>query len=129
MKKKSRIKFTILSLFILILLLISLGLIAGMYARYKLAQQYPPPGRMVDIGGYHLHLHCLGKGHPTVIMDSGLNEFSVQWYKIQKPLSENTRACTYDRAGLGWSEVSSNNRTSSSIVDELHILLQKAGLP
>lgn len=99
-----------------------------MSAKSSLAQQYPPPGQLVDIGGYKLHIHCVGHGRPTVIMDAGVNDFSVQWLNIQAELSKNHRACTYDRAGLGWSEASPYLRVSETMVKELHTLLERAGV-
>ena len=43
----------------------------------------PPPGQLVDVGGYRMHLHCIGQGSPTVILDSGLSDSSLSWYKVQ----------------------------------------------
>ena len=32
----------------------------------------PPPGKLVDIGGYRLHIWCTGSGEPAVVLDTGL---------------------------------------------------------
>jgi pimeloyl-ACP methyl ester carboxylesterase len=114
-----------------VVLLIVLGLVAwlaGTWAKFNLARQYPPPGQRLDVGGYHLHLNCTGQGSPTVIMEAGLNDFSLQWALVQPEVARFTRVCTYDRAGLGWSDPSPLARTSESIVDELHKLLTTAGI-
>jgi pimeloyl-ACP methyl ester carboxylesterase len=90
----------------------------------------PPPGKLVDIGGWRLHIHCLGSASPTtptVLLESGLGDFSVEWSLVQPGVASFTRVCTYDRAGDGWSDVGPYPRTFHQIVYELHTLLEKAG--
>ena len=91
-------------------------------------QHYPAPGRLVDVGGYRLHLDCAGQGSPTLVIDAGAGNWSVAWTKIQDQLAGETRVCTFDRAGLGWSEPGIQPRTSAVMADELHLLLHNAGL-
>ena len=86
----------------------------------------PPPGQLVDVGGYRMHLYCLGAGSPTVILDSGLSDPWLSWHKVQPKVAEFTRVCSYDRAGLGWSDPSPNARTSKVFARELHTLLRNA---
>jgi pimeloyl-ACP methyl ester carboxylesterase len=88
-----------------------------------------PPGQMVDIGGYRLHIDCRGEGSPTVVMEAGLGGVSLEWLPAQRFLSHYGRVCTYDRAGNGWSDPGPQPRTTSVIVDELHTLLHKARIP
>jgi len=90
---------------------------------------YPPPGKLVDIGGYRLHINCTGEGGPAVILDSGLGGNSLEWTLVQPKLEKFTRVCSYDRAGQGWSDESPLARTSQNIVHELHTLLHKAEIP
>ena len=92
------------------------------------AREYPMQGQLVDIGGYRLHIYCMGEGTPTVVMDSSLSESSRQWRFIQPAVSSFTRACSYDRAGLGWSDPSPLPRSSEVMADELHALLVNAGV-
>ena len=92
------------------------------------AQSYPPPGRLVDVSGYRLHLYCTGEGATTVVLDSGLGGSWLDWSKVQPALEETTRVCSYDRAGLGWSDVGPEPRDARHAVDELHTLLQNAGI-
>jgi|LGOV01.1.fsa_nt_gb pimeloyl-ACP methyl ester carboxylesterase len=92
------------------------------------AHPYPPPGRLVDVGGYHLHINCSGEGKPTVVIDSGLGDFSLGWSLVQPEVAKFTRVCTYDRAGYGWSDSGPKPRTSQQIVKELHTLLANAGI-
>src|SRR6267154_4674224 len=67
-------------------------------------QQYPPPGELIDIGGRKLHLYCTGKGTPTVVLMAGGGAFSIDWALVQAEVAQNTRVCSYDRAGLAWSD-------------------------
>lgn len=90
---------------------------------------YPPRGRLVDVGGYRMHLDCRGDGSPAVIMDAGLGGSSLDWSLVQADTANATRACSYDRAGMGWSDASPLPRTPAHIAGELHTLLTKAGIP
>lgn len=111
----------------------SLILIAGFtYQRVALArtrEQYPAPGKLVDVDGSLIHIHCLGSGSPTVVIDAGNGSFSVEWTPIQEEASQMMRVCTYDRAGYGWSEPGPQPRDGKQVVSELHELLQAAGEP
>ena len=91
---------------------------------------YPPPSEMVEVGGSSMHLHCTGEEGraPTVIMDSGLGGTVLDWQLVQPELAKSMRVCTYDRAGMGWSDPGPQPRTSQHIVKELHTLLGNAGV-
>jgi pimeloyl-ACP methyl ester carboxylesterase len=91
-------------------------------------RKYPAPGQMVDVNGFRLHLHCTGKGSPTVVVDSGLGSFSPDWGLVQPEVAKFTRVCTYDRAGYGWSDPGPQPRTARQMVEELHTLLVNAGV-
>jgi len=88
-----------------------------------------PPGRLVDVGGFRLHLHCAGDGSPSIILDAALGASSVSWSRVQPELVTLTRVCSYDRAGFGWSDAGLLPRTAGRIADELHTLLQRAHVP
>lgn len=88
---------------------------------------FPMPGRSVDVGGYSLHLDCVGTGSPTVIVESGLGGSSTQWTRITDEVSQTTRVCSYDRAGQGWSESTDGPRDGHAIAAELAALLDAAG--
>ena len=106
--------------------LLLLGLSYQAIASALDASHYPPPGKLVDVGGYRLHINCTGTGSPTVILDAGLGGTSLDWSKIQPAVARFTRVCSYDRAGYGWSESGPGPRTSQQIVKELHLLLAHA---
>jgi pimeloyl-ACP methyl ester carboxylesterase len=86
-----------------------------------------PPGQLVDIGGFRLHLHCVGRGTPTIVLIPGAGDYSFDWALIQPALSKETRTCSYDRAGYAWSDLGPNPRTMRQEAAELRRLLQKAG--
>jgi len=86
------------------------------------------PGQIYVVNGYKMHLWCAGKGSPTIILESGAGDDSLVWGKVKPGLSKTTRVCSYDRAGTGWSEPQPGARDSDHIVDQLHGLLQEAGI-
>jgi pimeloyl-ACP methyl ester carboxylesterase len=89
------------------------------------ASDDPPPGRFVDVGGRRLHLHCTGSGGPTVILEAGASSGFYSFWAMQPRLP--FRACSYDRAGLGFSDSRPGRRVSSEIAEDLHTLMQRAG--
>jgi pimeloyl-ACP methyl ester carboxylesterase len=104
------------------------GAIYQAIATARAERAYPPPGEMVDVGGYSLHINCVGQGSPTVVLDAGSGGFSAQWVRVQREVSDTTRVCAYDRAGMGWSEMGPDPRDAKQITGELHTLLGKAGI-
>jgi pimeloyl-ACP methyl ester carboxylesterase len=87
---------------------------------------------MVDVGGYQMHLNCTGAnidGSSTVILENGLGSTSSAWALVQPAVAKKTRVCSYDRAGMGWSQSSSEPRDAQHIAQELHTLLQNAKIP
>jgi pimeloyl-ACP methyl ester carboxylesterase len=104
-----------------------IGLIWQASATASADRTFPPPGQLVDVGGYSLHLHCTGRGSPTVILEGGVPEWSIHWQAVQPGIAKFTRVCAYDRAGYGWSDVGPKPRTARHIVEELHSLLTNAG--
>ncbi len=72
---------------------------------------YSPPGEMVDVGTHSLHINCVGRGSPTVILEAANLGMSAHWVRVQQQLAKTTRVCAYDRAGLGWSERGPNPGT------------------
>lgn len=115
-------------MFCLVVIALAVGAIYQAIAGDVDETRYKPPGRLVDIGGRHLHLYCTGRGSPTVILEAGLGWGLGTWRHVQPQVAETTRVCSYDRAGYGWSDVGPSPRTSSQVSSDLHILLQKAGV-
>jgi pimeloyl-ACP methyl ester carboxylesterase len=88
---------------------------------------YSPPGEMVDVGTHTLHINCVGRGSPTVILEAANLGISAHWVRVQQQLAKTTRVCAYDRAGMGWSESGTEPRDARQISSELHTLLKGAG--
>jgi pimeloyl-ACP methyl ester carboxylesterase len=88
----------------------------------------PMPGKVFDVGGFNMHMSCTGQGHPVVILDSGLGDSFVSWRKVQPRIQKFTQVCSYDRAGMGYSDSSGQPRSSKVMAGELHALLQAAGV-
>lgn len=126
MKTKLYRIVSILLLVVVILVLVTIT--AGAIAKSNLVKKYPAPGRMVDVGGYKMHIHCTGQGNPTVILEAGTGDTVLTWAFVQPEIAESTRVCSYDRAGLGWSEESPYPRTANTQVEELHKLLVNANV-
>jgi pimeloyl-ACP methyl ester carboxylesterase len=89
---------------------------------------YAQPGQLVDAGGFRLNLYCMGSGSPTVVFDSGWGDWAPAWSKVQPEIAKWTRACSYDRAGTGFSEPGPMPRTSVHIAEELRSALHHAGI-
>src|SRR5512147_1895156 len=79
-------------------------------------KNFPPPGNLIDVGGFKMHIHCEGTGNPTVILDAMSGGVSAQWGWIQPEIQKETRVCVYDRAGFGWSEPDSEYPTLARTV-------------
>jgi pimeloyl-ACP methyl ester carboxylesterase len=86
-----------------------------------------PPGRLVDLGGHRLHVHCTGAGSPVVVVENGLGDFSFDWILVQDRVSRFTRICTYDRAGYAWSDPGPKPRTFAQLNIELRGALRRLG--
>ncbi len=89
--------------------IVGLPIVGAVYQAIATARDkrhFPPPGRMIDVGGHRLHLHVTGAdtGKPTVILEAGMASFSSNFAWVQQELESSTRIIAYDRAGLGWSD-------------------------
>jgi pimeloyl-ACP methyl ester carboxylesterase len=110
----------ILTVFLLLMSMVAVG-----QQKYK-ESPYSPPGKLVDAGGFRLHLNCTGKSGPTVVLIAGAGDFSFDWGLVQPDVSRFTRVCSYDRAGLAWSDPGPTPRTMRQDASELHTLLKAA---
>lgn len=88
---------------------------------------YTKPDQLVDVGGgRRLNLHCRGTGSPAVIFDSGLNDSMIAWALVQPAISKTNATCSYDRAGMGFSDAATRPGTAANDVDDIHKALQVA---
>jgi pimeloyl-ACP methyl ester carboxylesterase len=93
-------------------------------------RRFPPPGRLVDVGGYRLHLLVTGEDRPgpTVILDAGMISFSSNWAWVQPELAKVARVVALDRAGLGWSDPGPDPRDAGQSAKELQTALERLGI-
>lgn len=84
-----------------------------------------PLGKLVDAGGYRVHLYCTGRGSPTVVITGAGASFD--WALVQPEVAADTQVCTYDRSGTAWSDPGPPDGCSSR-VHELHTVLRNAGV-
>src|ERR1700675_4200721 len=111
--------------------LVSICLLLGVHSVAKAApgdELYARPGRLVTAQGTRLNFYCMGEGTPTVVVDSGWGDWAPVWTIVQPEVAKWTRACSYDRAGAGFSDPGPMPRTSVHIAEELRTALHHAGI-
>jgi pimeloyl-ACP methyl ester carboxylesterase len=87
-------------------------------------------GRLVDLGGRHLYLECQGTAAPTIVFVAGLGDRGeTAWGAVWGRVARSTRACVYDRAGLGRSDPNPKSATYQGAADDLHALLRRGRIP
>lgn len=91
-------------------------------------RRFPAPGRLIDVGGHRLHLYQVGSG-PSVVLESGISASSLNWRRVQNEAAAFARVCSYDRSGLGWSDLCNQPCTPTALARQLHALLQAAQIP
>jgi pimeloyl-ACP methyl ester carboxylesterase len=97
------------------------------HARARTLAQYPPQGRLVDIGGRRIQLDCRGTGAPVVVFEAGRDlRGSLSWYRVHDDVASFTRACAYSRAGILWSDPKDARPTGKGAADDLHATLTRA---
>jgi pimeloyl-ACP methyl ester carboxylesterase len=120
----------------LIALLIVAGAIFEAIVRQQIAQKYPVPGKLVDIGDRKIQIDCRGSGSPTVVLEAGLDSYgSLSWAKVHDSLAQppgtgiaqTTRVCAYSRAGILWSDPAPGDFDRKRTAQDLHAALTKAG--
>ncbi|WP_263416398.1 alpha/beta fold hydrolase [Terriglobus albidus] len=94
---------------------------------YAQAADPAPLGKMVNLGGYRLHLYCTGKGRQTVVLSPGGGDFSIAWYLVQQRLESSARICSYDRAGSAWSDAGPQPMTMRQEANEVERALRISG--
>jgi pimeloyl-ACP methyl ester carboxylesterase len=117
-----------LSTVVIVALLAAVGVAYERWSRWSADRTYPPIGELVEVDGTRSHLSCEGEGVPTVVFEAGWSGGgSLDWTLVQSDISELTRACSYDRAGILWSERRPGPRDANRLAEELHGLLEAAG--
>ncbi len=88
--------------------------------------RHPPPGKMYRVNGRLMRLQCMGQGSPTIVLEAGGGNDGLTWAGIQPKLALHTQVCSYDRAGIGWSDPGPSPRDADHVATELHGLLASA---
>lgn len=114
---------------LLVLLLIALGGAVGTVTAATSANPAPRSGHTYMANGHRLYLNCVGSGSPTVVLFSGLGEWTPNWAWVQANVSQTTRVCAFDRAGEGWSGGTPVRENGHHLASDLHALLQAAHIP
>jgi pimeloyl-ACP methyl ester carboxylesterase len=105
------------------LMLLAAGALYQVIGARRSARRYPAPGAFVDVGGHRLHFVCDGAGEPAVLFDSGIAASSLSWVRVMRGVATFSRACAYDRTGLGWSEMSRGRRSVGRMIAELRAVI------
>jgi pimeloyl-ACP methyl ester carboxylesterase len=112
----------------LIVLAVVVGSVYEFVGRRAAASAFPPPGKLVDIGGRRIQLDCRGTGSPIVVFEAGLDiNGSLSWSAVHDSVARTTRACAYSRAGIMWSDPNAGPHNAATIAADLHAALQAAG--
>ncbi len=121
------VKRLAIAIFILAIALVAIGAIYEQTARNRSAKEFPAPGELVDVGGRRIHLNCEGQGTPLVLLEAGADTSgSALWQPVQEEVARFTRVCSYDRAGIMWSDPAKDQRNGLAIVEDLHKVLRAA---
>jgi pimeloyl-ACP methyl ester carboxylesterase len=88
--------------------------------------RHPPPGQMCLVNGHKMRIDCAGSGSPTIVLEAGAGNDGLIWGGVQPVLAKTTRVCSYDRAGMGWSDALPPPRDADHVIAELHGLLAAA---
>jgi len=117
-----------IGLFLFLFVLSITGMIYQTAATDADKKNFPPPGNLIDVGGFKMHIYCVGDGSPTVILETLSGGTSSYWGWVQPGVAKGTRVCIYDRAGRGWSEPDPEPQSLARTVRNLHTLLVNANI-
>jgi len=120
--------FYVITFVAAIALLLATGMAFQAIGLQRDRRRFIAPGRLIDVAGYRLHLHELGSGSPAVVLESGISASSLNWRTVQTEVAKFARVCSYDRPGLGWSDLCDQACTPVSLAKQLHTLLHNAGV-
>lgn len=117
-----------IALSLVALLFLAIGASSAVNALLLHRERGSMPGVLYRVDGRRMRIDCTGSGSPTLVLDAGLGNDGLIWSAVQPTLSQTTRVCSYDRAGMGWSDPAPPPRDADHIAAQLHGLLQAAGV-
>jgi pimeloyl-ACP methyl ester carboxylesterase len=112
----------------LALLIVGAGAAYQWIASWRDAARYPMPGKLVRLGERSLHMYCSGAGPVTVLLETGLTTTHSAWLLVQPMIAEFARVCSYDRAGMGWSDPSPDPTEAEYVAADLANALNAASI-
>ncbi|HET7627094.1 MAG TPA: alpha/beta hydrolase [Bacillales bacterium] len=127
--KRNRIIKGLLSIAAGIAVLAAIAYGGEQFAERYYDKKYEPPGEFIKIAGNRIHYRVEGSEGPSVVIEPGLGHGVLEWLTVQDKSAKFARVLSYDRAGYGWSSYAKGSRSPEEIVEELHVLLKKSGLP
>jgi len=89
----------------------------------------PKIENMIDVGGRKLHCCVYGKKGPTVVLVSGFGAPQSYWNPIVPDLAAQTTVVTFDRAGIGKSEIGDLPTHGLQTAKDIHTMLEKLEVP
>jgi pimeloyl-ACP methyl ester carboxylesterase len=98
----------------------------------KARRAHPPPGRMVDLGGYSVHVLAEGtlrNGRPPVVWFAGGHASGSAIHHLHRAFRGETRSILIDRPGTGWSDPGPFPRSTAREAEEMVLALERAGEP
>jgi pimeloyl-ACP methyl ester carboxylesterase len=110
-----------------ILAILCLAVAASVHATAQHAAIDAPPGRLIALGDRKLHVHCTGSGSPTVVIEAGASSFAIDFSLVQTEIAQTNRVCSYDRAGMGWSDARPAVDTPTRVLSDLRAMLVASG--
>ena len=115
---------------------VALGLLLGgaalrqLWTLSRARRTTPPPGRLVDLGGYRVHVLAEGSvrpGHVPVVWFAGGHASGYGMHHLHRAFRGETRSILIDRPGTGWSDTGPFPRTTAREADEVVLALERAG--
>lgn len=129
MKILKWLKRCLIVILVLIIIVLGSGIIYEAVSESQDLNNYPAPGKIINVDGHNMHIYSEGQGPETVVFASGwgIECPYAEYSPIYTKLSQHTRIVVYDRPGYGWSEVSDTPRDIDIVTKELHKLLELSG--
>ena len=107
---------------------LAVGAVTHLIRLAAINEKYPTPGRMVDVGGYELHVLAQGpESGPAIVWFPGSHFGSFGFYDQHKAVRGTVRSILVDRPGSGWSDTGPFPRTTAREADEIVRALEAAG--
>jgi pimeloyl-ACP methyl ester carboxylesterase len=114
---------------------VGIAVLLGAGATYHLVHvaqvraKHPPPGKMVDVGGYRMHVLAEGdaRGRPPIVWMPGAHGGGFGFYHLHAAMRGEARSILVDRPGSGWSDAGPFPRTTPREVEEVVTALRNAG--